>query len=132
MHCINAEILKCAGDRTIHHLHKLLCEVWVSEDVPTDWRDALMAVVYKGKGCLDKCGNFRGISLLSAIGKVLCRILLDRLVGHEIDGVLPELQSGFRLARGTVDRMFSAHLLQGNVSTRTCFLSRCCRSNQGI
>ena len=35
--------------------------------------------VYKGKGEREVCGNHRGICLLSVIGKIYGRILIDRV-----------------------------------------------------
>lgn len=46
-----------------------------------------MEVVLKSKGQKDECNNSRGICLLAATGKVLSRIVLDRLqiyVANEI------------------------------------------------
>ena len=64
------------------------------------------------KGDKALCGNSRGISLLSVAGKVLARVMLWRLLTHVVDIVMPELQSGFRRGRGTIDMIFVARLLQ--------------------
>ena len=53
-----------------------------------------------------KCGNYRGISLLSAAGKIFARILLNRLSSHITPEVVPETQCGFRSNRSTVDMIF--------------------------
>ena len=59
------------------------------------------------------CDNHRGISLLSIAGKVLARVLLNRLNEHlEQSGLLPESQCGFRKDRGTIDMIFTARQLQ--------------------
>ncbi len=79
--------------------------------VSQDLRDALMVVLYKRKGSKDNCRNYRGITL-SVIGKVLCRIILDRMLKHIADDVLSESQCGFRSGHGTVDMVFTARKLQ--------------------
>ncbi|XP_076038136.1 uncharacterized protein LOC143023492 [Oratosquilla oratoria] len=56
------------------------------------------------------CGNYRGISLLSIVGKTFARVLLDRLL-KLAEKVIPEFQCGFRPQRGTVD-MICARQLQ--------------------
>ena len=56
-------------------------------------------------------GNYRGISLLSIAGKILARILLNRILPLA-EEVLPESQCGFRPTRGTTDMVFVARLLQ--------------------
>ena len=51
-------------------------------------------------------GNYRGITLLSVVGKVFCKIVNDRLVRHlESGGVLHEGQAGFRAKRSCVDNI---------------------------
>ena len=44
--------------------------------VPVDWVIACMVPIYKGKGDMYECSNFRGISLLSVVGKVYGRVLI--------------------------------------------------------
>jgi len=49
----------------------------------------------------------------SIAGKILARLLLNRLIQHlEQDPLLPESQCGFRASRGTVDMIFAARQLQ--------------------
>jgi hypothetical protein len=45
------------------------------------------------------CDNWRGISLLSMVGKVFTHIVLRRLVAEE-DSKISEYQAGFRKVRG--------------------------------
>ncbi len=47
--------------------------------VLSDWRDAYIVPLYKGKGENYVCSNFRGISLLSVVGKVYGRVLIERI-----------------------------------------------------
>ena len=47
--------------------------------VPVDWVIACMVPLYKGKGDTYECSNFRGISLLSVVGKVYGRVLINRI-----------------------------------------------------
>jgi hypothetical protein len=60
------------------------------EDVPQDFKDATIIPLYKGKGGRQKTDNYRGISLLCTAGKILARILLNRLVPVILDGNVPE------------------------------------------
>ena len=51
--------------------------------------------------------NYRGISLLSNLGKVLTCILITKIVKRDEETfILSESQAGFRKGRSTVDRMF--------------------------
>ena len=68
--------------------------------------------IYKTQGNRQSCDNHRGISLLSIAGKILARVLLNRLLDHLEQGHLPESQCGFRSGRGTADMIFAARQLQ--------------------
>ena len=55
----------------------------------------------------------RTISLLSIAGKILVRIILNRLIRHlDQEELLPESQCHFRTDRGTTDMIFAARQLQ--------------------
>ena len=45
-----------------------------SGGVSKDWRSAVIVPMYKGKGERTKCKNYRGISLLSVVRKLLSGI----------------------------------------------------------
>ena len=45
------------------------------------WREGLIVSLFK-KGDKEDPGNYRGITLLSVVGKVFCKILNDRLVQY--------------------------------------------------
>lgn len=60
---------------------------------------------------MNDCNNYRGISLLSIVGKVFARVILIRLQ-KLADRVYPESQCGFRSKRSTIDMIFSLRQLQ--------------------
>ena len=107
---IPAEVLKEGGAALLCCLHALLLKVWEEEELPSELRDALIVTIFK-KGDKADCGNYRGISLLSTTGKVLARILANRLLPLS-EEILPESQCGFRPSRGTADMIFTARQLQ--------------------
>lgn len=109
---IVAEMLRFGGVHVRKVVWEIICNFWGCESVHQDWRDAVMIVLYKFKGKRDVCGNYRGISLLCVVGKVMSRLLLTRLNTHICSDVLPESQCGFRASRGTSDMIFSARQLQ--------------------
>ena len=74
-------------------------------------RDATIITLYKKKGDRIDCNNYRGISLLSIVGKVYARVVLNRLQVLA-ERVYPEAQCGFRAGRSTVDMIFSVRQLQ--------------------
>ena len=76
-------------------LHEVLCKCWQEGAVPQDMRDAKIITLYKNKGERSDCNNYRGISLLSIVGKVYARVILGRLQ-ILADRIYPESQCGFR------------------------------------
>ena len=68
------------GVETILDWIRKLCNMaFESGDVSEDLRSAVIVPLYKGKGKMIKCENYRGISLLSVVGKIYTDILVDSL-----------------------------------------------------
>jgi len=110
---IPAEVYKLRGIQLILRLVDLFSLIWHEEEVPQDFKDASIIHLYKRKGDHACCNNHRGISLLSVAGKVLTRVLLNRLTQHVDElGILPESQCGFRTSHDTTDMIFLARQLQ--------------------
>ena len=51
------------------------------------------------------CKNWRGIPLLSIVGKILCRIIIDR-IRSGVDDRLRKEQAGYRKGRETTEQVF--------------------------
>ena len=67
------------------------------EAIPQEFKDASIILLYKRKGNPQVCDNHRGISLLCNAGKIMAKILLNRLNVHlDQKGLIPESQCGFR------------------------------------
>ena len=81
----------CIGDEFVKRLVELVHDVWKEKNVPSNWSDANLIPIPK-KGDLS---HWRGISLLDVIGKVVAKILQERLQKLTEDG-LPKSQCGFR------------------------------------
>ncbi|CAB1112366.1 unnamed protein product [Ectocarpus sp. CCAP 1310/34] len=83
-----------------------------TEEIFREWKDATIKVLYK-KGDRSNCNSYRGISLLSPVGKVPIKIITNRLSAFcEANNILPEEQCGFRLRRSTVDMLSVVRRLQ--------------------
>ena len=66
-----------------------LCNIaFESGVVPEDWRSAVIFPLYNSKGERAKCKNYRGISLLSVVGKIYAGILVDRV--RRVTGALEQ------------------------------------------
>jgi hypothetical protein len=74
-------------------------------------RDVIITTLFK-KGSPLYCDNYRTLSLINHMGKVLEKMIQNRLSHYcESNGCLPESQNGFRNDRSTVDAMFVSRLL---------------------
>lgn len=104
---IPPEVFKYGGQKLAEKLHALFVAIWKTGMVPQDFKDASILHLYKNKGLRNVCDNHRGISLLSIAGKILARLILNRVLKHVVDEIYPESQCGFRALRGTIDMIFS-------------------------
>ena len=71
---ILAEAIKAVIDTTVNVLYSLFSKIWEKE-VPAQWKEGIKL---QTKGDLRDCSNYRGIMLMSTLGKVLNGILLER------------------------------------------------------
>ena len=83
-----------------------------------------MVPLYKGKGDMYECSNFRGISLLSVVGKVYGRVLINR-IRDKTENVIAEVQGGFRRGRSQKYKYSLTHFY---VQIRFLLLGRYARS----
>jgi len=74
-------------------LEPLLKKVWESGRIPNDWKRGLIIKLPK-KGDLTECSNWRGITLLNIIGKILATIIHNRLK-EELECKMRPEQAGF-------------------------------------
>ena len=76
---------------------------------PEGWSEGYIIPLHK-KGSINNPENYRGITLLSTLGKLFSRVLNNRLSSWaENYSVYIESQTGFRKNMGTVDNIFVLH-----------------------
>ena len=102
---ITAELLKADLATSTKVLTAYFKDIWTKEEIPTDWQKGIIIKIPK-KGDPGNCNNWRGITLLSIPGKILCKILLRR-IDSAIDDRLRDEQAGFRSGKGCIDQIFS-------------------------
>jgi len=74
---------------------------------PNEWKTAVLTMIPKKTLRSNDPADYRPISLLSCISKVLERLVKTRLYTFlEISGIILKQQSGFRSNRGTTDNLF--------------------------
>ena len=75
---IPAETYKAGGPPVAEKLTELFNIMSRKEAIPQELKEALIIHLFRRKGNPQVCDNHRGISLLSAAGKILVRVLLIR------------------------------------------------------
>ena len=78
-------------------------EALLSGTAKSDWKDVIISVLFK-KGDPSLCDNYRGISLINHEGKLLERLLQNRLLPFAMArGLIPRCQFGFTAGVGAAD-----------------------------
>ena len=76
------ELLKLGLSDSSHEIllpfHDIIVAVWMTGEVPQEWKDATIKVLHKKKDRTE-CSNYRGLSLVAHAGKVLLKIVANRL-----------------------------------------------------
>ena len=74
-----------------------------------NWKNGHISILAK-KGDLTHCENYRGIKLLSVPGRILSKILLNR-IKKKVNEKLRPNQAGFRPNRSTIDRITTLRII---------------------
>ena len=103
-------------------LKKLFNYLLDREFVPDSWQRATVINLFK-EGDPAEPGNYRGIALISCLGKLYLSLWARRLAKHA-ETCLHESQGGFRSRRSTVDQATSLHevLLREREAGRPTYL----------
>jgi hypothetical protein len=105
---IPADCWKSIGDFGMRWLTRFMNRILKEGKMPNAWRKSEIVLIYKGKGDVRECGNYRGIKLLSHTMK-LYEKMLDRRWRECI--VLNESQFGFVPACSTAEPIFALRML---------------------
>ena len=100
------DMLKHMGCYTKKTLLQLFNASWKTATVPALWKKALICPIHKiGKNKKDP-KNYRPISLISCLGKLMEKILNRRLIWHlESNNLLTPTQTGYRKHRSIEDQL---------------------------
>ena len=62
---IPIKVWRCLGDIAIVWLTKMFNNIFRSNKMPEEWRRSILVPIYKNKGDIQSCTNYRGIKLMS-------------------------------------------------------------------
>ena len=106
------EFIKYCPDKLIHVIVLFFNIVLETGIIPTDWTLGIIKVLYKNKGDINDINNYRGITLLSCLGKLFTSVLNARLYSYLTDeNILGNEQVGFRPKHSTLDHIFVLQIL---------------------
>ena len=74
-----------------------------TEQITPAWRQSILIPIFKGKGDIQECNNYRGIKLISHTFKI-SEIVVDRRMRQCTN--IHESKLGFMPGRSTTDAMF--------------------------
>ncbi|KAK3545436.1 hypothetical protein QTP70_007637, partial [Hemibagrus guttatus] len=105
---IPVEVWKCLGEAAVEFLANLFNRVLESERMPEEWRRSVLVPIFKNKGDVQSCSNYRGIKLMSHTMKLWERVVEARL--RKVVEIC-EQQYGFMPRKSTTDAVFALRIL---------------------
>nr|QQJ42582.1 chitinase 6-2 [Sogatella furcifera] len=105
---IPMEAWKSLGPEGLDLLEPLMNRIFHKEKIPDCWRESVIVPIYKEKGDIQDCNNYRGIKLMSHTMKLYERIIDKRL---RKETSISRGQFGFMPGRSTTDAIFALRRL---------------------
>ena len=106
---IPVEVWKCLGEIALEFLTKLYNRTMESERMPEEWRDSILIPIFKNKGDVQSCSNYRDIKLISHIMKLWERVT-ERRLRSEL--TFSEQQYGVMSEKGTTDALLALRVME--------------------
>ena len=100
---IPIEVWKCLREVGVTWLVKLFNKIIATKRMPNDWRKSILIPIYKNKGDIQDCANYRGIKLMSHTMKLWERVIENRL---RIETTVSANQFGFMPGRSTMEAIY--------------------------
>jgi len=104
------EVWKCLGDERLKWLAELFNVIFRTIKMLREWRFTTVIPLYKNKGDIQNCNNYRGIKLLCHTIKLWERVIEKRL---RKDISIIENQFGFMPDRSTIEVIYLLRRLIG-------------------
>ena len=109
---VTNELIKNSPDLLISTICQYFNLILNTGIVPSDWTKGIIKPIFKNRGSPNDPDNYRGITLLSCIGKLFTSIINSRLSQYiEALGILGDEQAGFREGYSTIDHVFTLHAI---------------------
>lgn len=115
---IPPDLLMADPNTSSRLIFPLIKKFWDCENLPSELKEGIIVKLPK-KGNLTECRNWRGITLLNSITKILAHIISKRLA-DSLEPLLRREQAGFRPRRSGIDHVNSLRIIvEQSVEFRT-------------
>lgn len=101
---IPVEMIRATDTSTMSVIHEIT-NIWDKEELPGELGVGVICPLHKKEDQL-VCGNYRGITLLNTIYKILSNVLCERLRPYA-EKCIGAYQAGFKGGRSTIDQIFT-------------------------
>ena len=126
--CISNEMIKNSPDIILDLIYKFMNLCFEKSLIPNSWAYELISLIHK-KGSKCDLNNYRGICVSSALLKILCTLLNNRLQDHcSSNEILSKNQIGFKKNCRTSDHILTLknlvkkYVTHGQKKLYTCFV----------
>ena len=102
------EAVKILASYSVDHLTETK-NIVMQDGMPRKWKRSRLVPIYKGKGSILECNNYRGITLISHTMKLAERLIEARL--RDITEIANN-QYGFRPGKSTTEPIFILRMMQ--------------------
>ena len=113
-------MIKAGGEDLHREIHKVCNEIWTTGEIPEQWNKSMLITIPK-KGDLAECSNCRTIALMSHMGKVMLKILMNRL-RNQLEEYMADEQVGFRKDRSTIQQILMIRLIAEKAKRKNSFV----------
>jgi len=107
---IPVEVWKCSGKEGLEWLTELFNVIFRTAKMPEEWKSSTITPLYKNKGDIQDCNNFRGIKLISHTMKLWERVI-ERMLRK--DASTSENQFSFMPGKSTIEVTYLLRKLIG-------------------
>jgi len=112
---IPIEVWKCLGERGLEWLTMFFNKIWTTNRMPSAWRKSTLIPLFKNKGDVQDCSNYRGIKLMSHTMKLWERVIEQRLRKKV---KVSDNQFGFMPGRSTMEAIHLMRQMMENYRER--------------
>ena len=103
------EMVEAAGEFGIDKITELANKIYRTGQVPESMKESEFIVIPKKAGAVE-CSKHRTISIMSQMGKIILKVLNDRL-NRKVEETVDDVQFGFRKGMGTRNATFMLRMV---------------------